>query len=461
MAAQPFQDFLGESKGKPPPKAPSVLAPKTDAKADAKAKATIAASKGRLVKERVQVANAAYLNQRRAEQKQRDAEIARLKADPGPEGQQYRAREKFIRSAGVDWGNLPAGLQVISTGAAVIATGGAAAGALGLGAAAGVTAAAGTVSKVADAANKGAKVARAVGSGDAKKIAGAAGSAAVQAVGGKAVAGLNLPTVKVKIPPNASAAVATAKKAAATTAAVVKAAAKPAATVTAAAAKVAPPKSAPAKVAAAASNVFAAVNQSGADRAAMLAKQAAEQKAKGIAPNIVQGVVNAARAAQKSYAAGLDKKLTAKLSPVQRATLETVAGAKLSVAKNGAVSVTTPASTTAAAALFKPAPAASSPVGGFTSSAAALRASAPSVTVARPTGPASTSVVKAPVALKPPPVAAAQRPPPSASVVSVSASAPPPATRPPAMSDATAAPKREGFLVGRDGRIAFGSWRAA
>lgn len=74
--------------------------------------------------------NAGARAQMAAEQKWERDYRARMMADPGPAGQRYRAQQKKIHSAGIDWGLIPAGAAVLATGAAIIATGGALAGAI-------------------------------------------------------------------------------------------------------------------------------------------------------------------------------------------------------------------------------------------------------------------------------------------------------------------------------------------
>lgn len=108
-------------------KAPAGTVAMTQAQRDANARA--------LLKQKT-LANAArnapYRAEVALERKWQQAEHARLMADPGPDGQRYRAQLKFIASAGLDTGQITMGAKVIAIGAAVIASGGAAAGAVGL-----------------------------------------------------------------------------------------------------------------------------------------------------------------------------------------------------------------------------------------------------------------------------------------------------------------------------------------
>jgi hypothetical protein len=131
-------NFLdGGSVAAPTVKAAAGSVPMTQAQRDANARAVIA-QKGR----ELAVRNAPYQAARFLQAKQEAAERARLMADPGPDGQRYRAQEKKLRSAGIDWGLIPAGAAVLATGAAIIATGGAVAGAIAAPSAAGVLGAA-------------------------------------------------------------------------------------------------------------------------------------------------------------------------------------------------------------------------------------------------------------------------------------------------------------------------------
>ena len=76
--------------------------------------------------------NAPYRVEVALERKWQQAEHKRLMADPGPDGQRYRAQLKFIARAGLDTGQITMGAKVLAIGAAVIASGGAAAGAIGI-----------------------------------------------------------------------------------------------------------------------------------------------------------------------------------------------------------------------------------------------------------------------------------------------------------------------------------------
>jgi hypothetical protein len=174
MATANTADFLGGGAA-PLPKA-AVKAPKTNAAADAKARANIAATKTKIAKDQRNTANAQYLAGRAKDLKEREAEIARLMADPGPDGQRYRANKKFISSAGVDWGLIPMGIKVVGTGAAVIASGGAVAGVLGATAAGSAVAGATLLSKGVDAISTAQKVAGAAKRGDVVKVASVAAS---------------------------------------------------------------------------------------------------------------------------------------------------------------------------------------------------------------------------------------------------------------------------------------------
>lgn len=181
----------------------------------------------------------------------------RLMADPGPEGQAYRAQQKKIHSAGIDWGLIPAGAQVLATGAAIIASGGAVAGALGATAAVSTAAAASTAATVLNSAQKGVaaarqgvKVANAVKSGNVKQATAAAlkGGSDVASLTSKAGLGLSQNdkdklkglVPKVKLPAAAKSVAKTAKQATALKKTVTKAAAAPAAAVKKAVAKAKP-----------------------------------------------------------------------------------------------------------------------------------------------------------------------------------------------------------------------------
>jgi hypothetical protein len=246
-------DFFGGGSFVPP----TVKPPPRDVRVVAKERAQVEANKQRQIEAQRIASNERVKARKLADQKwQRDYE-ARMQADPGPEGQAWRARQKKIKSAGVDWGLIPMGATVIGTGAAVIATGGAVAGALGVTAAASTAAAATTASQAISAATKTAKTAGAIGRGNVGRAVGVASTALDTAgvktpplpsaakVGGEAMAGLgvSVPKVKVALPSakdavkkakakakqTAKSAVKTAAKAAKKTATqAVKAAAKPA-----------------------------------------------------------------------------------------------------------------------------------------------------------------------------------------------------------------------------------------
>lgn len=214
MATANTADFFGGGSA-PLPKA-AVKAPKTNAAADAKARANIAATKTKIAKDQRNTANAQYLAGRARDLKAREAEIARLMADPGPEGQEYRARRKFISSAGVDWGLIPMGAKVIGTGAAVIASGGAVAGVLGATAAGSAVAGATLLSKGIDALDTAQTVVGAVKRGDVASVAGVAATKGGDVINLKT--NVKLPSIGVAKP-----IAATAKAAASKTKAAVKA----------------------------------------------------------------------------------------------------------------------------------------------------------------------------------------------------------------------------------------------
>lgn len=111
----------------PTVKVPAGTVVMTQAQRDANARALLNEKSRELA-----IRNAPYQAQVYLERKHQAEEHARLMADPGPDGQNYRARQKFISSAGVDVGQIVMGAKVIAIGATVIASGGAVAGAVGL-----------------------------------------------------------------------------------------------------------------------------------------------------------------------------------------------------------------------------------------------------------------------------------------------------------------------------------------
>lgn len=122
-----FLDGGGAPLAAPTVKVPVGTRVLTQAERDANARALVK-QKTLATAER----NAPYRAQRAKDLREHDALIAWLKADPGPAGQNYRARQKFISSAGTDVGQIVMGAKVIATGAAIIASGGAVAGAVGI-----------------------------------------------------------------------------------------------------------------------------------------------------------------------------------------------------------------------------------------------------------------------------------------------------------------------------------------
>lgn len=145
-----FIDGGGTPITLPVVKVPAGTVTMTQAERDANARA--------LVKEKTLAnasANAPYLADRARLLREQEAQIAWLEADPGPEGQAYRARRKFIASAGVDLGQIVMGAKVLAVGATVIASGGAVAGALGVTAAGGSLAAAAAADRLVAAVEKG------------------------------------------------------------------------------------------------------------------------------------------------------------------------------------------------------------------------------------------------------------------------------------------------------------------
>ena len=174
---------------KAPPKTNAqLLKEKADAKARAQSELT------RKARETAQRNQAFHAQKATDAKRTRDFE-ARMKVEQSPEAEAWRAREKYIRSAGVDWGLIPMGAKVLATGAAVIASGGAVAGALGATAALGTAAAASTAATVINtgqkaiaAAKTGAKVASALQSGNVKQATSEAlkGSGGVALIASKA-----------------------------------------------------------------------------------------------------------------------------------------------------------------------------------------------------------------------------------------------------------------------------------
>src|SRR5919106_2520513 len=181
MTAANTADFFGGGSlplppVKPPPRDPKVVAAE---------RARVEAQKQKRI-EAERIANNEKVKAKKlADQKwQRDYE-ARMRTEQSPEAELWRVREKKIKSAGVDWGLIPAGAAVIGTGVAIIATGGAVAGGLGVTAAASTAGAATTASTAINAATKAAKVTGGIARGNVGSAAGAA-STALGAAGVKA-----------------------------------------------------------------------------------------------------------------------------------------------------------------------------------------------------------------------------------------------------------------------------------
>lgn len=127
-------------------------------KATEQAFANIARAREQAADDKRVTALAQVRNEQAADQKYEQEQHKRLMADPGPEGQAYRARYAAQHSAGIDWGLIPMGAKVLATGAAIIASGGAAAGAVGLTAAGGSLAAAAAADRLVAAVEKGAEI---------------------------------------------------------------------------------------------------------------------------------------------------------------------------------------------------------------------------------------------------------------------------------------------------------------
>lgn len=157
-------------------KAPAGTVAMTQAQRDANARA-LQKEKTLATAER----NAPYFAARAKALQEQEAEIARLLADPGPEGQAYRARRKFISSAGVDVGQIVMGAKVLAVGASVIATGGAVAGAVGITAGGASLATAAAADRLVAAVEKGGEIgAKAKGAIDDVKAAAAKGDKAAK-----------------------------------------------------------------------------------------------------------------------------------------------------------------------------------------------------------------------------------------------------------------------------------------
>ena len=446
MAGAPYLDFLGESpKGAAAPKPAAVKKPKTDAAADAKARATIEATKKRIADEKRVTNLATIRNEQYKIQREEAAMHARLMADPGPEGQAYRARYNRIHSAGVDWGLIPLGAAVIGTGAAIIGTGGAAAGALGLAAGAGVATTGAAVSQAASLLGNATR-------GDVP-------TAALKQLGGEAVASLNLPkAIKVSVP-EPKQAVAAARSAVGGAKAAVSAAVKTpvGAAVKAAAPLIAPPKTAPVKV----------LTQALTAGASSLVKPPAAAQA-------AASSLFSAAAAGASKLPGLGKgtkQLREKLTATQRKLLDSDAGAYIVQSKSGALSVQTTSKK-------PPAPgAASTPAATMFSSAltGAIKQVAVAASGVKP--PVVQVPNKTPIGPKTPPAGVAQPPPAALPAMAdpIAVPVPTPAPPPPTVAPALPAPPAyatglvpekpivRGLLVRLDGTIDSDTdaWRAA
>jgi trimeric autotransporter adhesin len=115
--------------GGAPLAAPNVKDPRSEAqkKADATALAKLKLEQSA---RETAANNAGYLAQRKKELDEHNAYVKRMQTEDTPEAREWRAREKRISEARIDWGLIPAGAAVLATGAAIVATGGAVAGAL-------------------------------------------------------------------------------------------------------------------------------------------------------------------------------------------------------------------------------------------------------------------------------------------------------------------------------------------
>jgi hypothetical protein len=451
MASAPYLDLLGDSKGSAKQPAPSkaslVKAPVTDAKADAKAREQLAKTRQKVADDKRNTANAAYLNQRHKEQTEEARARARLMADPGPEGQAYRARQKFISSAGTDWGLIPLGAAVIGTGAAIIGTGGAAAGALGLAAGAGVATTGAALSQAAGALQSATK--------------GKVPTAALGYVGGEAVAGLKLPAaVRVNVP-DPKQALAAAKAAVKTplagAAKQIAGQVKQSVIAASGAPKIATPK---------VPTVKAVVNQAAAIGASLGMKPPTSTA------NILTSAMSAAKAMTRANGtidtSRLAATLRTQLGAIALKQLETIPGAKIGYAKqDGRPFVQLPASaTTSTAAMFS------------TALTSAVRPLVASTGIKPPVIQSPNKTPKPPIAGPPKPPAAASAssalssPPPALPVMADPVSAPTysPAPQPPAAVPTYAAPPQayagpvvQGMLVKLDGTIDLVTrgWRAA
>ena len=211
MAAVTAQtaNFFGDT----PIALPKIKAPPKTAAQKAKEQAqlkTRQAAETRAKAARTATANEGYAIERRAMETYKLAREEWLRNDPGPEGVAWRARQKAIKSAGIDWGLIPMGAKVIGTGAAIIASGGAVAGALGATAATSAVAGAAALNTGVAAVQKGVSAANAAGKLAKGDIAGAASGLAGSGIklsnylpgAGKVVGDMNikLPKVKVQAP---------------------------------------------------------------------------------------------------------------------------------------------------------------------------------------------------------------------------------------------------------------------
>ena len=277
---------------------------------------------------------------RRAEIKAQANKTATLAVQSGYVDQRFEESKRQLQQnnalaktavgkAGTDWGLIPLGAKVIGTGAAIIASGGAVAGALGATAASSAVAGAAALNTGISAAQKAAKAAKAAAKGDVVGLAAAGALPTAAKVGD--MAGIKVPTVKVKVPsPNelAKEAAAKAKQTASTVAKAAAAKAKQTATtavkkatttakatvakattgvktsVQAAAPKVAVPKAAPALLS---SSIITAVGKLSASQKAKL-DSAASAKIQGATALLANAAAKtAAKPAPKPAAAPAPK----------------------------------------------------------------------------------------------------------------------------------------------------------
>jgi hypothetical protein len=173
-----FLEATGKPLGAPRVQAPALSA--AQKAANAKALAVTAQTRVRQAAQATASSDAAYQAKRAAEAKTDAAVHANLLAT-SPE---YAAREKYIRTAGVDTGQITMGAKVLATGAAIIASGGAVAGAVGLTTGGAALASAAAADKLLAAVDKGGAIAaQAKGALQDVKTAAAKGNAvAKQAV---------------------------------------------------------------------------------------------------------------------------------------------------------------------------------------------------------------------------------------------------------------------------------------